>query len=59
MLSILIPTYNYNVYPLVSELQRQCLESKIEFEILCQDDASKLLNLKIKKLTILKIVIFQ
>jgi hypothetical protein len=40
MLSILIPTYNYNVYPLVSELQRQCLESKIEFEILCQDDAS-------------------
>ena len=40
MLSILIPTYNYNVYPLVLELQKQCLECKIDFEILCQDDAS-------------------
>ena len=40
MLSILIPTFNYNVFPLVSELQEQCLESKIDFEILCQDDAS-------------------
>jgi len=40
MLSILIPTFNYNVFPLVSELQEQCLESKIDFEILCQDDDS-------------------
>jgi hypothetical protein len=40
MLSILIPIYNYNVFPLVSELYKQCLECKIEFEILCQDDAS-------------------
>jgi hypothetical protein len=40
MLSILIPVYNYNVYPLVSEVHKQCLESKIDFEILCQDDAS-------------------
>jgi glycosyltransferase involved in cell wall biosynthesis len=40
MLSILIPTYNYDTYSLVSELHRQCLESKIDFEILCQDDAS-------------------
>lgn len=40
MLSILIPAYNYNVYPLVAELHEQCLESKIDFEILCQDDAS-------------------
>lgn len=40
MLSILIPIYNYNVYPLVSELQKQCSECKIDFEILCQDDAS-------------------
>ena len=40
MLSILIPTYNYNVVPLVLELHKQCLESKIDFEILCQDDAS-------------------
>ncbi len=42
MLSILIPVFNYNVHPLVSELHKQCLESKIDFEILCQDDVSKL-----------------
>lgn len=40
MLSILIPTFNYNSYPLVKELYEQCFESKIDFEILCQDDAS-------------------
>lgn len=40
MLSILIPTYNYNVYSLVSELHKQCMECKITFEILCQDDAT-------------------
>lgn len=41
MLSILIPTYNYNVVPLVLELQRQCLECNINFEILVFDDGSK------------------
>jgi hypothetical protein len=41
MLSILIPIYNYNAYPLVLELHKQCLECAIDFEILCQDDASK------------------
>ena len=41
MLSILIPIYNYNAYPLVLELHKQCLECEIDFEILCQDDASK------------------
>lgn len=40
MLSILIPAYNYNAYPLVLELHRQCSDCKFEFEILCQDDAS-------------------
>lgn len=40
MLSILIPVYNYNIYPLVTELHKQCLESGIEFEIICQDDGS-------------------
>jgi hypothetical protein len=40
MLSILIPEYNYNTFPLVSELHKQCLNCGIEFEILCQDDAS-------------------
>jgi glycosyltransferase involved in cell wall biosynthesis len=41
MLSVLIPIYNYNAYPLVLELHKQCLECKIDFEILCQDDASQ------------------
>jgi glycosyltransferase involved in cell wall biosynthesis len=40
MLSILIPTYNYNAFPLVLELQKQCLDCNIKFEILCQDDCS-------------------
>jgi hypothetical protein len=42
MLSILIPTHNYNVVPLVLELQKQCLECEINFEILVFDDSSKL-----------------
>ncbi|OAB25705.1 Glycosyl transferase family 2 [Flavobacterium fryxellicola] len=41
MLSILVPIYNYNVYPLVVELHKQCIECGIAFEILCQDDASQ------------------
>ena len=40
MLSILITIYNYNLYPLVQELHKQCLSCNIEFEILTQDDAS-------------------
>lgn len=42
MISILIPIYNYNVYPLVEELHRQCVECGAIFEILCQDDGSSL-----------------
>lgn len=40
MLSILIPIYNYNVYPLVLELHKQCTDCGIDFEIICIDDAS-------------------
>lgn len=40
MLSILIPTYDYNVVPLVTELHKQCLECDIAFEILVYDDGS-------------------
>lgn len=40
MLSILIPTYNYNVFPLVENLYQQCIASKIVFEIIVFDDAS-------------------
>jgi hypothetical protein len=41
MLSILIPIYNYNAYPLVQELQKQCMDCGISFEIICIDDASE------------------
>ena len=41
MLSILIPTYNYNVFPLASQLEKQALASDILFEIICFDDGSK------------------
>ena len=40
MLSILIPTYNYNISPLVSELNSQCINAKIDFEIIVLDDFS-------------------
>lgn len=40
MLSILIPTYNYNVSQLARELQFQAEREHIEFEIIVIDDAS-------------------
>lgn len=40
MLSILIPTYNYNVFPLAKSLHTQCVEENIPFEIIALDDAS-------------------
>ena len=40
MLSVLVPIFNYNVYPLIKELHKQCTDCGIAFEILCQDDAS-------------------
>ena len=40
MISILIPIYNYSAVLLVKELQRQCTECNIEFEIICIDDCS-------------------
>ncbi|WP_303316207.1 glycosyltransferase [Flavivirga abyssicola] len=41
MLSVLIPTYKYDILALVKELNTQCVECKIEFEILVYDDGSK------------------
>lgn len=41
MLSILIPTYNHDVFPLVSELKHQADELAIKYEILVQDDNSQ------------------
>jgi GT2 family glycosyltransferase len=40
MLSILIPTYNYNVSKLVRELQLQAQREHIDYEIIVIDDAS-------------------
>ncbi len=40
MLSILIPTYNVNVHPLVSELQAQLESCAVDYEIIISDDAS-------------------
>lgn len=56
MISILIPTYNYNTLPLVKELSCQTLLENIEFEIIVQDDASPIneitkINSKINQLS--------
>ena len=56
MLSILIPTFNHLTTNLVKDLQLQCLESKIIFEIIIYDDAStdrkvSLENSKLNKLS--------
>ena len=64
MLSVLIPTYNYNAFSLVEELHRQLTLEAIIFEIICLDDGSnsvlnnenKKINNKIKVLT--KILLF-
>lgn len=54
MLSILIPVYNTVVGGLVEDLHRQCLDTGVDFEILCYDDASeekyKKANAKLKGL---------
>lgn len=40
MLSILIPTYNYNAFPLAEILEKQALRAGIVFELICVDDGS-------------------
>jgi len=40
MVSILIPTYNYNVFPLVKLLHQQALDAQLTIEIRVYDDAS-------------------
>ncbi|NBL65329.1 glycosyltransferase [Flavobacterium sp. NST-5] len=44
MLSVLIPTYNYNIFPLVKNVAAQLEKAKIDFEIICLDDDSKNYN---------------
>ena len=40
MISILIPCYNFNAYPLALKLEKQALLLDINFEIICSDDGS-------------------
>lgn len=40
MLSILIPTYNYNCFDFVYTLNQQALTAKLEYEIIVADDCS-------------------
>lgn len=40
MLSILIPTYNYNITTLVAKIHEQITQLNIPFEICCYDDGS-------------------
>lgn len=40
MLSVLIPTYNYDITSLVKEVHAQLLVAEIPFEIICLDDCS-------------------
>ncbi|MCT4629271.1 glycosyltransferase family 2 protein [Winogradskyella sp.] len=42
MLSILIPTYNYNVSELITSLNRICNQLDFDYEILCWEDGSHL-----------------
>ena len=42
MLSILIPTYNYNITRLVAELHQQAIDSYVDFEIIVMEDGSTL-----------------
>ena len=51
MLSVLIPTYNYNAFSLVEKLHRQLTLEAIIFEIICLDDGSNsVLNNENKKI---------
>jgi glycosyltransferase involved in cell wall biosynthesis len=55
MLSILIPLYNYNAYPLAKQIVAQALKLDIDFEFICIDDASgSPLNVENKKINALK-----
>jgi len=40
MLSILIPTYNYNITRLVSDLHQQAMDAMVDFEIIVMEDGS-------------------
>jgi len=55
MLSILIPTYNYNITKLVNDLHLQAVESFAEIEIIVMEDGSSFFLEENKKITDLKL----
>ncbi len=48
MISVLIPTYNYNITNLVTKIHTQLTKSKLQFEIIVLDDASNDKNSTVK-----------
>lgn len=55
MLSILIPTYNYNVFPLAKSIEKQAVQIGVDFEIIAIDDGSgSPLNIENEKINTLK-----
>lgn len=59
MLSILIPTYNYNIFPLAAQIENLAIKSGVAFEILCMDDGSNSeTNIENQKINTLKHSLF-
>ena len=60
MISILIPTFNYNAYPLAVAIEQQALKANIIYELICIDDGSfsdrNIENQKINSLTNCKFI---
>lgn len=46
MLSVLIPVYNWDITSLVKNIHEQCIQSKINFEIIALDDFSSDLSVR-------------
>lgn len=60
MLSVLIPTYNYNTYFLVKDIHSQLINASIPFEIICIDDgSSSKLNIENEKINLLSFANFK
>ncbi|WP_299678988.1 glycosyltransferase [uncultured Dokdonia sp.] len=53
MLSILVPTYNYNIYSLIATIHEQLETIAVPFEIIVSDDQSSLYTEENKKVNIL------
>ena len=51
MISILIPTYNYNIYGLVTQIHEQAIQLDFPFEIIVCEDASEIFTDKNEKIS--------